>query len=71
MAFRVVQTLGVDKIIWMGMIDEIFYLLNISFLVLGLILIINFRFDIEEYIAPLSAALPTMALVMGSASVSV
>lgn len=54
----------------MGVVDdEVFYFLTILFVVLTLVLVIDFGLDIDERVPPIALALSAMALGVTSVSI--
>lgn len=63
MSSVIVKSGAFDQVIGVGVVDdEILYLFTILFLVLTLILVVDFGFDIDKGISPIALALSAMAL---------
>lgn len=58
----VIEPAGVNHVVGMFIVDEVFYLFAILFFILAVLFIIDLGFDIEECRAPVSTTLATVAL---------
>jgi hypothetical protein len=63
MSSIVVKAAAFDHIVWVSIVDEVFYLLVVFLIILGLILVVDLGFDIEESRSTVSSALSSVALV--------
>lgn len=64
MASVVIETRGIGEVVRMLVIDEVAYFFVFFLVVLGLVFIVDFGFDIEESIASVATALSAMTLCL-------
>lgn len=57
-----VEVLALLKLIGVGMVDEAFYLLTVSLLILILVFVVDLGLEVKEYILSIPTPLAAMAL---------